>query len=146
MLVAKANALWHTDSSFKKTPALASVLTARVLPGEDGDTEFTSTRLAWDRLPADLQGKLKNALPRTPTPTAATRSIPTSPMPRSARAAAGALALNWRNLANDRRALDVQATPTPSTAWTTATSASCWPSFSTRRPGASSSTPTMAPG
>ena len=46
VLVAKANALWHTDSSFKKTPALASVLTARVLPGEDGDTEFTSTRLA----------------------------------------------------------------------------------------------------
>jgi alpha-ketoglutarate-dependent taurine dioxygenase len=33
VLVAKANALWHTDSSFKKTPALASVLTARVLPG-----------------------------------------------------------------------------------------------------------------
>ena len=26
VLVAKANALWHTDSSFKKTPALASVL------------------------------------------------------------------------------------------------------------------------
>ena len=30
VLVAQANALWHTDSSFKKTPALASVLTARV--------------------------------------------------------------------------------------------------------------------
>ena len=57
VLVAKANALWHTDSSFKKTPALASVLTARVLPGEDGDTEFTSTRLAWERLPADLQAQ-----------------------------------------------------------------------------------------
>ncbi len=44
VLVAKANALWHTDSSFKKTPALASVLTARVLPGEGGETEYTSTR------------------------------------------------------------------------------------------------------
>ena len=33
VLIAQANALWHTDSSFKKTPALASVLTARVLPG-----------------------------------------------------------------------------------------------------------------
>jgi len=62
VLVAKANALWHTDSSFKKTPALASVLTARVLPGEDGDTEFTSTRLAWERLPADLQARLKDAV------------------------------------------------------------------------------------
>ena len=54
VLVAKANALWHTDSSFKKTPALASVLSARVLPGADGDTEFTSTRLAWERLPSGI--------------------------------------------------------------------------------------------
>jgi len=60
--IAQANALWHTDSSFKKTPALASVLSARVLPGEDGDTEFTSTRLAWERLPSDLQAKLTNAV------------------------------------------------------------------------------------
>jgi len=62
VLVAKANALWHTDSSFKKTPALASVLSARVLPGADGDTEFTSTRLAWERLPSGVQEKLKNAV------------------------------------------------------------------------------------
>ena len=62
VLIAQANALWHTDSSFKKTPALASVLTARVLPGQDGDTEFTSTRLAWERLPADLQAKLTDAV------------------------------------------------------------------------------------
>jgi len=60
--VAQANALWHTDSSFKKTPALASVLSARVLPDADGDTEFTSTRLAWERLPSDLQAKLKEAV------------------------------------------------------------------------------------
>jgi len=62
VLVAKANALWHTDSSFKQTPALASVLTARVLPGDGGETEFTSTRLAWERLPSELQGRLKNAV------------------------------------------------------------------------------------
>src|SRR5476649_3103349 len=64
VLVAQANALWHTDSSFKKVPALASVLSARVLPGADGDTEFTSTRLAWERLPADLKGKLQNEIGR----------------------------------------------------------------------------------
>jgi alpha-ketoglutarate-dependent 2,4-dichlorophenoxyacetate dioxygenase len=62
VLVAKANALWHTDSSFKQTPALASVLSARVLPGADGDTEFTSTRLAWERLPGGMQERLKNAV------------------------------------------------------------------------------------
>jgi len=38
------------------------VLSARVLPGADGDTEFASTRLAWERLPGDLQAKLKNAV------------------------------------------------------------------------------------
>lgn len=41
---AKANALWHTDSSFKTTPALASVLSARVLPDGGSQTQFPSTR------------------------------------------------------------------------------------------------------
>jgi alpha-ketoglutarate-dependent 2,4-dichlorophenoxyacetate dioxygenase len=62
VLVAQANALWHTDSSFKKIPALASVLSARALPDADGDTEFTSTRLAWERLPRDLQNRLKDTV------------------------------------------------------------------------------------
>jgi alpha-ketoglutarate-dependent 2,4-dichlorophenoxyacetate dioxygenase len=60
-LVAKANQLWHTDSSFKATPALASVLSARVIPPRGGETEFASTRLAWQRLPADLQARLQDA-------------------------------------------------------------------------------------
>ena len=29
----KANQLWHTDSTFKRVPALASVLSARIIPG-----------------------------------------------------------------------------------------------------------------
>ncbi|HTT48576.1 MAG TPA: TauD/TfdA family dioxygenase, partial [Pseudolabrys sp.] len=28
----KANQLWHTDSSFKRTPALTSILSARIIP------------------------------------------------------------------------------------------------------------------
>jgi len=43
---AKANQLWHTDSSFKRVPALASVLSARIIPARSGDTEYVSTRLA----------------------------------------------------------------------------------------------------
>ena len=39
----KANQLWHTDSSFKTTPALASILSARVVPAHGGETEFVST-------------------------------------------------------------------------------------------------------
>src|SRR5262249_4954317 len=46
----KANQLWHTDSTFKRVPALASVLSARVIPARGGETEYVSTRLAFGRL------------------------------------------------------------------------------------------------
>jgi alpha-ketoglutarate-dependent 2,4-dichlorophenoxyacetate dioxygenase len=59
---ARANQLWHTDSSFKATPALASVLSARHLPSAGGETEFTSTRLAWERLPTAQQARLEDAI------------------------------------------------------------------------------------
>jgi len=50
-LRAKANQLWHTDSSFKQHPALASVLSARIIPPTGGETQFASQRAAWARLP-----------------------------------------------------------------------------------------------
>jgi alpha-ketoglutarate-dependent 2,4-dichlorophenoxyacetate dioxygenase len=59
-LRARANQLWHTDSSFKRSPALASVLSARTIPDRGGETQFTSTRLAWERLPPATQAKLKD--------------------------------------------------------------------------------------
>src|SRR5579883_509876 len=61
-LTARANQLWHTDSSFKPTPALASVLSARTIPGAGGETEFASTRLAWERLPEPRQQQLRDAV------------------------------------------------------------------------------------
>ncbi len=108
VLVAKANALWHTDSSFKKTPALASVLTARVLPGEDGDTEFTSTRLAWERLPADLQDRLKDAV-ATHSYANSRDQIHSDLANAEERKALPPVRwrMNWRNPRNDRRALYV---------------------------------------
>src|ERR1700730_6425715 len=39
----KANQLWHTDSSFKSVPALASILSGRTIPQNGGETEFVST-------------------------------------------------------------------------------------------------------
>lgn len=57
----KANQLWHTDSSFKRVPALTSVLSARVIPARGGETEFVSTRLAFERLDPALQEKLAHA-------------------------------------------------------------------------------------
>ena len=61
-LTARANQLWHTDSTFKKTPALASVLSARVVPRHGGDTELTSTREAWSRLSPAVRSRLRDAV------------------------------------------------------------------------------------
>jgi len=54
----KANQLWHTDSTFKSRPALASVLSGRIMPAQGGETEYVSTRLAWERLDRATQEKL----------------------------------------------------------------------------------------
>src|SRR6476469_3688852 len=58
----KANQLWHTDSSFKSVPALTSILSARIIPARGGETEFVSTRLAFERLDAGLREQLENSV------------------------------------------------------------------------------------
>jgi len=50
-----ANQMWHTDSSFKKVPALASLLSGREVPHEGGETQFASMRVAYDRLPESMK-------------------------------------------------------------------------------------------
>ena len=60
-LRAKANQLWHTNSSFKPVPALASVLSARIIPARGGETEYVSTRLAFARLDAASRNRLQNS-------------------------------------------------------------------------------------
>jgi alpha-ketoglutarate-dependent 2,4-dichlorophenoxyacetate dioxygenase len=57
----KANQLWHTDSSFKRVPALTSVLSARIIPVRGGETEYVSTRLAFERLALGLREKLETS-------------------------------------------------------------------------------------
>lgn len=54
-LAALGNMLWHSDSSFKRTPAKYSLLSARVIPGAGGNTEFADMRAAWDGLDAAMQ-------------------------------------------------------------------------------------------
>ena len=44
------NMLWHSDSSYKPTPAKFSLLSARVVPNAAGNTEFADMRSAWDTL------------------------------------------------------------------------------------------------
>ena len=44
------NQKWHSDSSFKRVPAMASMLLARIVPEEGGDTEFANMAAAYDAL------------------------------------------------------------------------------------------------
>jgi alpha-ketoglutarate-dependent 2,4-dichlorophenoxyacetate dioxygenase len=52
------NRLWHTDSSFKRLPARASLLYARTIPPIGGHTEFADERAAYDALPEDFKRRL----------------------------------------------------------------------------------------
>ena len=53
------NRLWHTDSSFKYVPALASLLYAREVPPTGGQTAFADLRAAYDALPEAMQSRLE---------------------------------------------------------------------------------------
>jgi len=53
-----ANRIWHTDSSFKRLPAYASLLYARSIPPVGGHTEFADERAAYDALPEATRRRL----------------------------------------------------------------------------------------
>ena len=55
----QANFLWHADSTFMPTPALANILIARVVPESGGATELASTRAAWAEMPEELKARLR---------------------------------------------------------------------------------------
>ena len=54
------NRLWHTDSSFKAIPAKYSLLSARNISREGGDTEFADMRSAYDNLDELTQHKIQD--------------------------------------------------------------------------------------
>ena len=57
-LFSLGNMLWHSDSSFKATPAKYSLLHARVLPSKDGNTEFADMRAAYDALDDEVKAEI----------------------------------------------------------------------------------------
>jgi alpha-ketoglutarate-dependent 2,4-dichlorophenoxyacetate dioxygenase len=50
-----ANQLWHSDSSYKSTPAKFSLLSARDIAPDSGDTQFADMRAAYDALSPELR-------------------------------------------------------------------------------------------
>jgi alpha-ketoglutarate-dependent 2,4-dichlorophenoxyacetate dioxygenase len=54
-----ANMLWHTDSTFLPVPALVNLLAAAIVPSSGGQTEFCTTRAAFDDLSSDRQAELR---------------------------------------------------------------------------------------
>ena len=56
-LFALGNRLWHSDSSFKPTPAKYSLLHAHRIPSRGGNTEFADMRAGWDSLDPEIQAQ-----------------------------------------------------------------------------------------
>jgi len=59
LLINRANALWHTDSTFKRVPAKMSMLCAQSAVPTGGETEFADMRAAWELLTPDRQNALE---------------------------------------------------------------------------------------
>lgn len=58
MVYQSGNQLWHSDSSFKPVPAMASLLSGPEVPPVGGETEFASMRHAYATLPQDVRQRL----------------------------------------------------------------------------------------
>ena len=58
-----ANKEWHSDSSFKKIPSKLSILSAKMIPSNGGDTEFLSMRAAYNSLPENLKLNIEGTAP-----------------------------------------------------------------------------------
>lgn len=57
-LTALGNRLWHSDASFRAVPAKYSMLSARTIPGEGGNTEFADMRAAYEALDDDIKAEI----------------------------------------------------------------------------------------
>ena len=62
MVFNTGNQMWHTDSSFKPVPAMASLLAGHRVPPAGGETEFASMRAAYEALPARRRETLEDMI------------------------------------------------------------------------------------
>ena len=57
-----ANTLWHSDGSFKRVPLRSSLLSAKVVPPEGGETEFASLTAAYAALPEQKKVEIERLI------------------------------------------------------------------------------------
>jgi alpha-ketoglutarate-dependent 2,4-dichlorophenoxyacetate dioxygenase len=53
------NRLWHTDASFQDPAGRYSMLSAKIVPPVDADTEYADMRAAYDALPEEEKARLE---------------------------------------------------------------------------------------
>ena len=61
-MYALGNRLWHSDASFRATGAGYSLLSARVVPGYGGNTEFADMRAAYDALDETTKADIEDLI------------------------------------------------------------------------------------
>jgi alpha-ketoglutarate-dependent 2,4-dichlorophenoxyacetate dioxygenase len=54
------NRLWHSDSSFRAKPAKYSILSARTVASQGGNTEFADMRAAYDTLDDAMRASIED--------------------------------------------------------------------------------------
>ena len=59
-LYSLGNMLWHSDSSFKTTPAKYSLLSGRVVVDKGGETEFADMRAAYDSFDTATKAEIED--------------------------------------------------------------------------------------
>ena len=52
------NNMWHTDSSFRRVPSYVSIMCVYEVPEQGGQTQFVSSRAAYERLPDALKSEI----------------------------------------------------------------------------------------
>lgn len=62
MLYTVANTLWHSDGSFKRVPLHGSLLSAKIVPPEGGETEFASITAAYAALPEQRKADIEELI------------------------------------------------------------------------------------
>ena len=56
--VSKGNYHWHTDKSYHEVPSLTTMLHAKEVPANGGDTQFANTRLGYAALPEKMKERI----------------------------------------------------------------------------------------